>query len=220
VRRAVEEGTAAGVKIYPPSGYAADEAMNDALYAYCAPRGVPLFAHCTPVGFEAREGYGKRSDPIYWRNVLESDAGAWRDLRLCLAHAGGADPWFGGAWQDTFAQRAYDLSIDFENVYCEFGYHAEILDPARRAAFAATLAGKIDASDGKFARRIVYGTDWHMIEKEHNHAEYYRAFAEVFEDERLKPHARAFFYDNAIEYLNLRAYSDRREAARGPDDVV
>lgn len=213
VRRAITEGIAAGVKVYPPSGYQPDEAMNDALYDFCASQNVPLFAHCTPQGFEARQGFGVKSNPLFWRNVLHRADKRWKELRLCLAHAGGGGPWFGTeAWAGSFPADAVALASDPEtpNVYLEFGYHDEILDDAKRAHFIRILAEKIRQSDGRLAKRIVYGTDWHMIEKIRDHERYFTRFAEAFQDPALAPFADDFFYGNAAEYLNLPQFASRR----------
>jgi predicted TIM-barrel fold metal-dependent hydrolase len=214
VRRAIDGGIAAGVKVYPPSGYQPDEAMNDPLFEFAVSRGVPLFAHCTPEGFEARPGYGRRADPVFWRNVLHRGDKDWRALRLCLAHAGGDAPWFGQArWAGSFAERAVQLAVDplTPNVYLEFGYHDDVLNPARRKQFATILAKQIDASDGRLGDRIVYGTDWHMIQRLPDHAKYFEAFADVFRKPPLDAFADRFFFQNAAAYLNLPAFATRRD---------
>jgi predicted TIM-barrel fold metal-dependent hydrolase len=213
VRRAIDEAIAAGVKVYPPSGYQADETMNDPLFDFAISRDVPLFAHCTPEGFEARPGYGRRSDPAFWRNVLHRADKEWSALRLCLAHAGGDAPWFDAAkWTGSFAERAVALAVDraTPNVYLEFGYHDDILDKAKRAKVVARLAGEIDASQGRLADRIVYGTDWHMIQRLPKHQEYFHAFEEAFSRAPLAAYAERFFFKNAATYLNLGGFAARR----------
>jgi len=217
IRRAVENGIAVGVKVYPPSGYQADEAMNDPLFDFCASeRSVPLFAHCTPVGFEARKGFGIKSDPKFWRNVLHRADKQWKNLRLCLAHAGGDVPWFDAAkFPGSFAESAFNLAVDPQtpNVYLEFGYHDDILDPVKRKRFAALLAQKIEQSDGRLGDRMVYGTDWHLIQRLKNHEQYFEAFAEVFSTPPLDAFADRFFFRNAAEYLNLAAFAEARAEA-------
>ena len=53
----------------------------------------------------------------------------------------------------------------------------------------------------------MYGTDWHMIYKEHNHALYFDDFVNVFSDPNLKDYRRRFFSGNAMNYLNLAKLS-------------
>lgn len=72
---------AAGVKFYPPNGYRASsndkpeiEKAADALFAYCAANGIPVFTHCNLQGFEAKIGKsGCNSDPkVLGRNAQET----------------------------------------------------------------------------------------------------------------------------------------------------
>ncbi len=214
VRRAIDNGIAAGVKLYPPSGYQADEAMNDPLFDFAASqRSVPLFTHCTPEGMEARPGYGVRSDPRFWRNVLHRPDKQWKNLRLCLGHAGGDEPWFGTKpWANSFAERAVALATDpaTPNVYLEFGFHPDILTEKKRKAFVARMAQELDRSQGCLGDRIIYGTDWHMIERLRDHQQYFKAFAEAFSKPPLDTYRDRFFYANATEYLNLPAFAARR----------
>ncbi|HEV7428151.1 MAG TPA: amidohydrolase family protein [Thermoanaerobaculia bacterium] len=216
VRRALDDTDAVGVKFYPPNGYQPDEARHDALYRELVNRDAPLFAHCTPVGMEAKPGSGANSNPAYWERVLNR----FPSLRLCLGHAGGDEPWFGRIpWETSYAAKAVDLAVRFDNVYVEFGYHDDILDPAVRDKFIVRLAGLLAATP-KLAKKIMYGTDWHMIEKISKHQEYFRAFAAAFADARLAPYADAFFYTNAVAYLRLPEFRNSRLDLNGPDDPV
>lgn len=218
VRRAIEGGLAVGVKVYPASGYQADDPMNDPLFDFASQAGVSLFAHCNPVGMEARRGFGAKSDPKFWSNVLHRKD-EWKSLRLCLAHAGGDAPWFDReSFPGSFCDTALKLAVDPEtpNVYLEFGYHDDILDPMMRKKFAALLAKKIDESGGRLGDRIVYGTDWHMIERLPKHRQYFAAFQEVFSRPPLDAFADRFFFQNAVNFLNLGAFAGRR----APDDPV
>ena len=41
-------------------------------YNYCVQNDIPIMTHCTPVGFEAKAGWGEKySHPDYWENVLK-----------------------------------------------------------------------------------------------------------------------------------------------------
>ncbi|HXH90978.1 MAG TPA: amidohydrolase family protein [Thermoanaerobaculia bacterium] len=216
VRRALDDTDAVGVKFYPPNGYRPDEARHDALYTELVHRDAPLFAHCTPTGMEATPGSGANSNPTYWANVL----GRFPSLRLCLGHAGGDEPWFGLApWDGSYAAQAVALATRYDNVYLEFGYHDHILDPAVREGFIARLSGLIAANAG-LEKKIMYGTDWHMIEKINNHQEYFHDFAAAFADPRLSSYSDAFFYTNAVSYLRLPQFRDSRAAINGVDDPV
>jgi predicted TIM-barrel fold metal-dependent hydrolase len=215
VKKALADGNAVGVKVYPPSGYQPDEAFNDPIYDI-AGSNIPLFAHCTPVGFEAHKGFGNKSDPAFWRNVLEKRP----SLRLCLAHAGGDEPWFGKkAFSGSFAERAFQLARDFPNVYCEFGYHDDVLHPERRQAFVQNLARCLEQTGGAFGKKIIYGTDWHLIEKIPGHEEYFRAFEALFDQPPLSNFKEDFFFNNAVTYMNLPHFLERRASALPPESV-
>jgi|GEM_PF-5493919 len=211
VRRALEDGVAVGVKFYPPSGYRADDPLHDSLYDLCGAR-WPIFSHCTPSGFEAYGKSGLNSDPKYWANVLAHRP----DLRLCLAHAGGEEPWFGQKpWVGSFAQTAVDLAVNKANVYLEFGYHDYVLDPKRRAKFALTLITLLEQHGDSLGKKIVYGTDWHMIEKIAGHEQYFADFDQLFSsDPTLAKYKDDFFYNNGVRFMNLPNFLDTRASAR------
>lgn len=59
------------------------------------------------------------------------------------------------------------------------------------------------------AGKLMYGSDWHVVELATSRAEdYYRTFEEVF-DGQLGELRERFFRANAIRYLNLRGFLDR-----------
>lgn len=216
VLRALDDADAAGVKFYPPNGYLPNEKRHDALYSAMIDRDRPLFAHCTPVGFEAKPHSGLNSDPKFWAEVLER----FPKLRLCLAHSGGDEPWFHpDKWDASFAPRAVELAAAFDNVYLEFGYHDDILNDAVRENFIARLSSVLQANPA-LGRKIMYGSDWHIIARLVDHQKYFRSFATAFEDPRLRDHADAFFFTNAHDYLNLPQFQALRADTHGEDDAV
>ncbi len=216
VRRALDDADAAGVKFYPPNGYQPDEARHDALYQELVSRDAPIFTHCTPVGMEAKPGSGANSNPSYWARVLQQ----FPALRLCLGHAGGDEPWFGRVpWDGSYAAQAVALAASYDNVYLEFGYHEDILDASVRESFIVRLSGLL-GTNANLAKKIMYGTDWHMIEKINNHQDYFHAFEAAFADARLAQYADGFFYTNAVSYLRLPAFRDTRAGIHGADDPV
>jgi predicted TIM-barrel fold metal-dependent hydrolase len=189
--------------------------FNDALFTYAESTDLPIFAHCTPGGFEADRNYGLMADPKYWRKVLERHP----QLRLCLGHSGGDSYWFPStnptpeeAAHAAFGAEVVELCLKYSNVFCEVGYLENILDPASREKFKVRLRSVIDRSSPdsrwKFGDKIMYGTDWHMIHKENGHQLFPEQFAQVFRDDALKSWARAFFARNAIKYLRLEKASD------------
>ncbi|MFC7205556.1 hypothetical protein ACFQOZ_00695 [Comamonas endophytica] len=86
----------AGFKFYPAMGYKpvgnepAIQARIDDFLDFCVARGLPVFAHCTPVGFQTRLRLGGYAHPRHWREVLEQPR--WRGC-ACAWAMRAADGW-------------------------------------------------------------------------------------------------------------------------------
>ena len=148
-----------GFKFYPALGYLpignADPVLESrvaAFFDYCIAGDIPVFVHCTPIGFQTKEKKGLNAHPKHWRALLEHER--WRDLRLCLGHAGGGRAsnlgvssagWMAdndAEWRDAdnFARIVADLCATYPNVYCELGYITELLDdPTARELLVANI---------------------------------------------------------------------------------
>ena len=237
VEEALHAGCA-GVKFYPPNGFrplgntATDlegtdqlpevvDGRNLALFRMCVRLGVPVFTHCSPGGMESRpkKNSGCLSDPRGWERVLQTDG--LRELRLCLGHAGGDDGWCAAPGTDErnkcnepFVARVIDLCVNFPNVYCEFGHTEAIFRASERAHFATRLGDAVQRYGDRFGRKILYGSDWHLLARTPGFARFDDIFREMFDvDSRLRPFASGFFVNNALEYLNLSAYIERNDGA-------
>jgi len=194
--------------------------INDRLFAWAEANGVPILAHCTPEGFEAVAGYGEMADPRYWRPVLER----FPKLRLVLAHAGGGESWFGdGAWtgEADFDQRAWDLATRYENVYLDFSYSNEVLDPVKLAALAARFRVLLPPSGDSrrpyaLGDKVLYGSDWHMVSLLDGRKEILAALEGLFADPALAAYRVRFFAGNAVRFLRLAALAQdpRLDAAQ------
>lgn len=244
VKDAVENRGAYGIKVYPPSGYRPTEneipAMPralftdepdrqwkaryegvtgrildqrmQALFEYCSENRVPLFAHCLDGEFEARKGYAACfADPRWWRPVLAK----YPDLILCFGHAGSDRFWFGeNGGREDWGRLVYELCVMYENVYCGFGVHAEILDPKKRRHFVELMSSLIEAPRGKYPieDKILYGSDWYMPRDSQPMVDYLRGYQTAFTDERLIPFYRRFFFENALEFLDVENRLQRQNS--------
>lgn len=187
--------------------------INDALFQYCETNDIPIFAHCTPAGFEAADGYGLMSDPKYWACALEKHKG----LRLCLAHSGGDAYWFAAGTVnppiDSFGEEVVQLCLKYPKVYCDTGYLEQISDHASQHNFRIRLAEAIgrrsDMGDWKFGDKLMYGSDWYMLSREPHPETYLQEFWSVFKEPKLLPWRRAFFGGNAVEFLQLAQLAAR-----------
>jgi predicted TIM-barrel fold metal-dependent hydrolase len=176
--------------------------------------GLPLFTHCTPVGFEAVPGYGRMSDPEFWEAVLKLVP----NLRLTFGHAGGEAFWFSAQdYPDSdtspaardwrFGRKVVELCLRYPNVYCEAGYLDQVLQPGPAARLRTRLAAQLDrdAESGqwKFGDKLMYGTDWHMIYKEDHAPVYLAAFDAIISGIDAGKWRRKFFAGNAATFLRL-----------------
>lgn len=201
-----------GVKVYPPNGYHADKESKpwQELFEYCVSKQVPILAHCTSHGFEAHlHKSGCNASPKYWAPVVAK----WRDLRLCLGHAGGGGPWFGDTssecGEDNFTLQALKLMNESENVYLEVAYFSKLF-----TADAVKVRDAILTSAHRYRKletRLCYGTDWHMPSMFiHRPEDYLRKFQEVFAGVTWAP---AFFHSNAAAYVNIAGFIERSSDA-------
>jgi len=217
-----------GFKIYPPMGYRPD--MNEghpelqiavaSFLEYCAAHNIPVFAHCTPSGFEIGKNSGLNSDPKYWRNVIEKNS--WgRDLRLCLGHAGGGrhpreegKALISAGWVSSqkewdmpgnYAAEVVSLCRDFPKVYCELANIDSILDDETHAEnLARNLSRELNlARPGSydFSEKIMYGTDWHMVGMVNDVVKYYLMLSGMFQRPALRDFKSEFFSKNALRFL-------------------
>ena len=207
-----------GVKFYPPLNYRAigndDELIEKrihALFTWCVEEDVPVFTHCTSTGFESvPDKSGKNANPSIWEQLLEKNE--FKDLRLCLGHAGGEDGWktpFDETINDgqlsDYAKGVYKLCISKKNVYCEVGFLAHIYDDNERANFIKRLLYLLsdeNAGKYKFRDKICYGSDYHILFNDGLEKSYLNTFKKIFSNNDFESYREAFFHENATSFLN------------------
>jgi len=207
-----------GFKFYPAMGYRphADEHYSDrieAFYDLCLKEDAPIFAHCTPVGFESSHLSGRLADPVHWLEVLKER----RTLRLCLGHAGGMSApkrnpisagWAASSeveWaKGNYAWQVVDLCVQYPNVYCEVGHLEDLLKDDGMKRFEQNLRRACEAGgDFGFMDKIAYGSDWHMQAMVNSARPYLGLFLKLFENEPWCGYKERFFWRNAYAYLRL-----------------
>ncbi len=209
-----------GFKFYPAMGYKPsgnpDEiqsVVND-FFDFCLEKDVPIFVHCTPIGFQTKEKLGYYAHPKFWRVVLKDER--WKNLRLCLGHAGGGKAsngsllsagWMADSdreWEDedNFAGIVVELCKNFSNVYCEIANIIDLLDKEGQEKFlknverARKIPGKFE-----FLDKVSYGSDWHMPDMVNNASEYVGVFLKIFNQQPYKAYLDKFFWENSYQYL-------------------
>lgn len=225
-----------GFKFYPGMGYKPSCIVNetpcndiaiqnniDAFFKFCVEKDndIPIFAHCTPAGFQTRYKTGTNSHPKYWAKVLE----CFPTLRLCLGHAGGgkikngnvsSSGWFATSeeeWKhnDNFARIVAELCTNYTNVYCEVGYLTELFEkkPTNLNLFITNIerarnSPKYKEPSFEFMNKLAYGSDWHMPEMIGNTRKYFNIYLDIMNREPYKDYLEDFFWSNAYEYLNFK----------------
>lgn len=215
-----------GFKFYPGMGFKpvgndpSIQARIDDFFDFCVERDLPLFAHCTPVGFQTRFQLGGNAHPRYWREVLQQPR--WQGLRLCLGHAGGgrmvngplqSPGWMAQSdaqWQeeDNFARIVAELCATYPKVYCEVGYMTELMTPQYLAVFEKNLqrARQSALAQGgpyELLDKMAYGSDWHMPDVISRTRRYLEVFLELMDRPAYAAHREAFFWQNAYRFLRL-----------------
>lgn len=204
----------------------------DEILAYCVQNDLPLFTHCNNSGFEAYPGEdhsGYNSNPKYWSNALIR----YPNLRLCLGHAGGGSGWFSQHlpvdithaaeidvnwvkdttseqknWNQSYAAQVLRLCVLYENVYCDASYLDEMVDSSGELSIKASenfrerLLSSIK-DNPCFERKIMYGSDWHMLFREAKQEVYYKSYVDFMSHPDLLYFKEDFFEGNARKYLKM-----------------
>ena len=113
--------------------------------------------------------------------------------------------WLTESAAGAYATKTIELCNSYANVYCGFGHFEEIMAHGCGALMKQRLVEAL-ATTGEydFADKIMYGSDWHISAAMKLRPDHYlAAWAELFGDEDLQPHASAFFRDNAARFLQL-----------------
>jgi predicted TIM-barrel fold metal-dependent hydrolase len=213
----------AGVKFYPPNGYAPDrnedqslegnaplpEIINRAnyeLFKFCEDERLPIFTHSQPGEVQAREDFDLLSRPELWAAVLDK----FKKLHLCFGHAG-SDDWYSETptdsdWDKTWSGQIVQHCLKYDNVYCDFGAFSEVYHEPKRGRFIRRLEALTRRSP-ELKKKLLYGSDWSMIYLSPDHAQYLDRFRLIAKDAGLD--ADAFFRGNAVRYLDLENYISR-----------
>jgi predicted TIM-barrel fold metal-dependent hydrolase len=197
--------------------------------------GVPVFAHTDIDTVQPEPDYWKKADPFKWELLLnkeDTDGQSWANLRLCFAHGGGDSFWASkpteteearlagddaadAAWR--FGAKIVELCRTHPNVYLELGCLQSVMSASGRELVVTRLVHELK-KEPKLAKKIMYGTDWHMLYKSEQHREYLKDFDLVITEvmRRLADSPagpmpdlrRDFFAGNALQFLELRKHAE------------
>jgi len=200
LKKLVEHDNFRGVKIYPTLGYPPDHpVLMKEIYPYMLSNNIPLMAHCSR-GFVngkcsgmSREKAYSYADPDQYRKVMDE----YPDLRICLAHFGGIGEWRrhlngGNNGKDpTWVEKIRILlQSDYKNIFTDISY--TIFNFQENAPYLKVLL-----QDRRLASRVLFGSDFYMVENE------------KYSEKRLSIDLRAFLGEDlfwTIANTNPKAY--------------
>ena len=165
-----------GIKIYPNLGYKPDDLRLMEIYKLCIKGNYPVLTHCSPGGIWryglSRQERRANSEPENYRRILETKG--YRDLKLCLAHFGGADEWVKhlkgrarGDEEQSWVRTIYDMiaSGKYPNLYTDISY--TVFTPKVQGLYVDLVDYlKILLNNPLVQKRVLFGSDYYMVERE------------------------------------------------------
>jgi uncharacterized protein len=165
-----------GIKIYPNLGYKPDHPRLMEIYKVCIKGNFPVLTHCSPGGIWryglSKEERRANSEPENYRRILETKG--YRDLKLCLAHFGGAEEWVRHlkgrasrneeqAWVRTINDMI--ASGDYPNLYTDISY--TVFTPKVEGLYVDLVDYlKVLLNNPRVRKRVLFGSDYYMVERE------------------------------------------------------
>ncbi len=190
-----------------PVGQVLDEVLVK-VYQYCNRNGLAIMAHCGDT-IGSRPGYAKRSAPENWRRVLTD----FPNLRVNLGH-------FGGIW-DFFLKpecrkssntdwpiQIGSMAEQHDNLYADVADFSGVLNRWRSESCATTeifknIREKLISTFPKLTTRLMYGSDWVLLDREPRNEGYYKAMREKFSGVLGASAIDNFLGQNAGRFLGL-----------------
>lgn len=184
----IENNQFRGIKLYPPTGYHPNDPVLWPLYAYAEANGIPVLTHCSrpaSVQYRGKPTERMRTDPDggppltgdrFGLLTLFTDPAAYvpilnahPNLRLCLAHFGGAGDWnayltrpwnpAAGDAGKSWLAKILDLirSGEYPNLWTDISYTVFADDE-----YLYLL--KVLLSDERVRARTLFGSDFYVVE--------------------------------------------------------
>ncbi len=232
MKRAIEQRGFVGVKLYPPMGFLplgnaalpnsafppelvklcrprpVGQSLDDALrtvYQYCDSNGLAIMAHCADT-IGSHPDYAKRSAPENWNPVLTE----FRNLRVNLGH-------FGGIWDFFYKpkcrrssnthwpQQIAAMVQQYDNLYFDIADFSGVLDrwDFERCATAEIFKNIQSILTPTVKSRIMYGSDWMLLDREPRNEGYYEAMRTKFSGVLGASAIDDFLGQNAVRFLGL-----------------
>jgi hypothetical protein len=195
-------------------GQAIDKVLTK-IYEYCDRNALAIMAHCgNTIG--SRPGYALRSAPELWRPVLDH----YRRLRLNLGHFGGIwdyflDPECRDSTDTNWPTKIGAMINDYDNLFVDVADFSGVLDrwDSEKCATKDIFANltKLIRNRPKLRSRMMYGSDWMLLDREPKNDEYYDKMKRYFSDLLGVADVDGFLGQNAATYLGLRSGQPTRK---------
>jgi len=183
----------------------------DWIYDYCLKHDVTIMVHTAPSNTPhgnphdglggGRDDWSRRPDPKYWDAVLSSGR---QNLRVLFGHFGGAyEVSKNRAWVDSIV----GLMMKYPNVYGDFSDYDLVLDDSQhQRAARGKLKNYLESLDAakrqKLQQRLVFGSDWEMLDLVVNTQHYTRNML-GFLTESLGGRVEDYAACNALRMIGL-----------------
>lgn len=175
------------------------------LYGYCEENGVPITAHCLMNGIEA---YPKASKHFGAARLWEPVLNDYKHLKLNLAHFG----WnlvsgHGYDRHENWMKDICDMMGTYENLYADVA-HLDVVSRFSRPDFENAfkrIPADFPDTAGHIKKRVLYGSDWHVLRRVKHHEEFLKNFIKVMHSTRFYKDGEmdAFLGGNAMSFLGL-----------------
>lgn len=153
----------AGIKVYPslgfdpwPEGDKEELRKVKYLYRYCCKKSIPITAHCNDTGYAIldKDRLESYTSPFKWEKVLKR----YPKLKLNLAHMGKQQKFLNIFPVQTWAKKAIQLVLDYDNVFVDFACRG---DEDKFYKYLKELISQCTkAHREKLERRILFGSDF------------------------------------------------------------
>jgi len=190
-----------------------DEVLCD-LYDYCVDNEVPVTAHCVMDGIEAYPGASLDfAKAELWNQVLRQER--YKKLRLNLAHFGwNQTSGQGYAGSRSWVEDVCKMMLEYDHVYADVSHH-RVLTAKGRKGFVdgyRKMREDFSADIDRIKRRILYGTDWHVLRRMSGYRAFLESYERVLKEAELFDEAEleGFRGDNAVGFLGLAAGGSNR----------
>ncbi len=187
VKKYIEIHNFKGIKIYPRIGFYPNDERLKPIYEYAQNNNIPILSHCSRGGVYTKKISKKMLDhptrgkvkkikpkefshyftePQNYNGIMEE----FPNLKLCLAHFGGNNEWdayLDKPWNSknpdledkSWVSDIVDLMKKHTNLYTDISYtafHSDRYFPLMN----------IFLDDNKIKDRIMFGSDYYMVERE------------------------------------------------------